>query len=346
MPFARHEFDIAEPEYNPFAHKYLIKRPVIKDYLSNSRSISLQNTRTNQENGQVVELAVGSEGEGDHSIDNPMVEKHRFELFIDLIWVGIIGNLTDHYSEQAFTSESRYTVGQALGEAIVLFLIAVRLWKNLQEFMTKYHTSDFVERMFVIWYLALATLYGNNAVYLLDAEKESNTAIGVYLVSKGSLLAIEIAYSIFLPIQRRGILVRTTIVGWISSPFFIAAAFQSQALKTVLLTVGIALEYSLAALVDTPLFENFLREERARPWDSDHWVERIQDFFIIILGEGVLNLIRGSTLGVGLTRQSGMGVLALMMYYLLSSLFFSGDQSRKYVHAVRRSFWTKSLWLT
>ena len=33
------------------------------------------------------------ENEVNGHIDNPMVEKRRFELFIDLIWVGIVGNL-------------------------------------------------------------------------------------------------------------------------------------------------------------------------------------------------------------------------------------------------------------
>ena len=56
-------------------------------------------------------------------------------------------------------------------------------------------------------------------------------------------------------------------------------------------------------MVDTPLFESWLQEERPRPFDADHWVERIQDFFIIILGEGVLNLIKGSPLGRGITEQ-------------------------------------------
>ena len=82
-----------------------------------------------------------------------------------------------------------------------------------------------------------------------------------------------------------------------------------------------------------------------KPFDADHWVERIQDFFIIILGEGVLNLIRGSPLGRGITAQAGAGVLALLMYYLLSGLYFNGDQSRKYVHAVKRTFYRKAAWV-
>ena len=156
--------DSPDIETTPFKHKYLIKRPVMKEQFSYSTStgISLQNTRSSQ-TGLVSPPNHHKPSEG---IDNPMVEKRRFELFIDLIWVGMIGNLAAHFSDQAFTTESTFNIGEAVGEFIILFLIAWRMWKNLDEFMNKYHTNDFVERIFVIWALMLAMLYGNNAPYV------------------------------------------------------------------------------------------------------------------------------------------------------------------------------------
>ena len=90
-------------EHTPFAHKYLFKRPVVKEHHvgSYSSSISLQRTRSNHTGFTIPE----DEEENDESsgrIDNPMVEKRRFELFIDLIWVGIIGNLVSKRAKSAF----------------------------------------------------------------------------------------------------------------------------------------------------------------------------------------------------------------------------------------------------
>ena len=340
--FVRRDTNLGEVETSTFSQRYLIKRPVLKIVPSNSTSISLQNTRQNDQAADPDdEIRPETAGEAEQT----MVEKRRFELFIDLIWVGIIGNLADHYSEQAFSSETDYTVGEALGEFIILFLIAIRMWKNLQEYMSKYHTNDFVERAFVIWYLVLAMLYGNNAVYLLDAQQHSSVAIVLYLASKASLTMIETVYSIFLPAQRRGILLRLGMVGGPTVPFFVAACFYGRDLRSILLPVGIILEFGLFAFLETPVFEHFLRAERVQPWDADHWVDRIQDFFIIILGDGVLNLIRSSPLGLSLSKQSGMGVLALCLYYMLSTLYFSGDRSRKFIHAVRRTFWRKTAFM-
>ena len=338
----RRQTRLEDVEYTPFAHRYLIKRPVVKD-VGDSRDISLQTTRNSGNGPDDAQRGPISESAG--RIDNPMVEKRRFELFIDLIWVGIIGNLAEHYSEQAFTSETTFTVGEALGEFILLFLMATRMWKNLQEFMSKYHTNDFVERLFLICYLALAMLFGNSAPYLLDASHPSNAAVIVYLTAQGSITLIESFYSIFLQQQQRGILIRLLIVGVPTAPIYIASCFFTHNLRSTLISIAIILQFMLSALVETPILERLLSYDPERTWDADHWVERIQDFFIIILGEAVLNLIRGSPLGVGLSVQAGAGILALCQYYMISGLFFNGDSSRKYIHAVKRQYWRKNLYM-
>lgn len=335
----RRDTVLADAENKPFAHRYLIKRPAIKIDPNSSRDISLQNTQSDS-NSHAVEVDPAIR------IDNPMVEKKRFELFIDLIWVGIVGNLAEHYSEQAFGAESRYTIGDAFGEFTILFLIAIRMWKNLQVFMTKYHTNDLVERFFVVTYLILAMLYGNNAPYILDTDHPSSTGIVVYLISQVSISLIESIYSLFLPHLRPGILIRVAFVGFPALPFFIVSCFYGRTTRSTLMAIGVILQFVFAAVIETPLFEHWLRQERsAHPWDAGHWIDRIRDFFMIILGEGVLNLIRGSPLGVGLSAKAGAGILGLSQYYMLSALFFNADGSRTYIHALRRTYWRKSLFM-
>lgn len=78
-------------ETTPFAHRYLFKRPRVKEHLtrSDSSSLILQNTVSSHTGFTIP----GEENTSSEGIDNPNVEKRRFELFIDLIWVGIIGNI-------------------------------------------------------------------------------------------------------------------------------------------------------------------------------------------------------------------------------------------------------------
>lgn len=220
------------------------------------------------------------------------------------------------------------------------------MWMNLSNFMNKYHTNDTVERLFIIWQLALAMIYGNNAPDLVDdtAESQTNIPIIVYLISRFSYTVLEGAYSVYLPFHRRGALLRF-LTALPTVGIWIGALYTVYPVNAGLLITAIFMEFLIYSLVETPLFEKFLREERSKVFDADHWVERIQDFFIIILGEGVLNLIKGSPLGRGITPEAGTGVVAMIIYFFLSALYFNGDQSRKYVHAVMRTFYRKALWV-
>ena len=266
-------------------------------------------------------------------------------MFIDLLWVGIIGNLADHFSEQAYSPESHYQVGRVIFDFIILFLLAWRIWKSLQDFMSKYRTNDVIERLFVVWALVLAMGYGNNAIYVFDDEHASSLAISIYLVFKGSLLVIEAYYSLHIAHIRR----RVMLQAMLSMPalaFWIASYWFEYPTRAVLIFIAVIVEYWTSAVIETPLADRFIRDKRKEILNTDHWVERLQDFYIIILGEGVLNLIRGSPLGEGITPKAGAGVSVLWLYYVISCLFFNGDSSRRYIHATQRTWWRKVIWLS
>ena len=267
----------------------------------------------------------------------------RFELFIDLIWVGIVGNIADHFSEQAYGPESVNSTGRAIFEFIVLFLLAWRFWMYLQQFMSKYHTHDVLESVWIIWALILAMMYGNNAPYLFDNDVRYSLAISLYLVFKASLLVIEAYYSLHLPHLRKRVILQTAL----SMPLlglWLPAYWFYYPTKAALIFCAVTLEYWAAAVLDVPWAQRFLQDDRKEIINWDHWIERLQDFYIIILGDGVLLLVKGSPLGSGITAEAGAGVSALWVYYVLSCLFFNGDLSRRYVHAVRRTWWRGILW--
>ncbi|KAL8950369.1 MAG: hypothetical protein Q9222_003586 [Ikaeria aurantiellina] len=338
----RRETSLEDTEISPYAHKYIIKRPVIKEYISHSNSnLHLRPTDSDTLPGAGTSFSPDSK---DVTVDNPIVEKRRFELFIDLIWVGIVGNLAENFSEEAFSETSDTPVGRAVGNLILLFLTAWRLWKFLQIFMTKYHTNDLVERLFIVWILILALLFGNNAPYLLiPGDDQTNLAIIVYLIARVSFMAIETVYSFYIPFMRRGMLIKAMAALPLTT-IWIGMIFVPEDRQIDVLIAVNALEFITEWAISAPLLAHFLREERAKPMDPDHWTERIREFFTIILGEGVLNLIRGSPLGRGLNESSGNGISVLIAYYILIAFYFAGDQSRRYIHAVKRAWWRKELW--
>jgi low temperature requirement protein LtrA len=94
----------------------------------------------------------------------------------------------------------------------------------------------------------------------------------------------------------------------------------------------------------SPLSDRLLSGGWERSLNINHYVERMQGFFIIILGEGVFRLIEGSPSGVGLNPATGTILLALLLYYVLHWLYFNGDQSKQFVHALRRTWYKPFIW--
>jgi hypothetical protein len=70
--------------------------------------------------------------------------------------------------------------------------------------------------------------------------------------------------------------------------------------------------------------------------DTQHYQSRLSSFFIIILGEGVLQLVKNGPLGRGLSGTTGDMTLALLIYYEFSFLYFNRDGSLKFIPAVRK----------
>ena len=188
--------------------------------------------------------------------------------------------------------------------------------------------------------------WDNNAPFLFSPKDQSNLAINIYLVWRGSVLLCEAYYAFFIPHIRNRIALQVVFIVPIL-PLWIVAEFQKVDLKAGLAFAAVNMEVLAQFIIESPLVTNrFLHaHDRGERTNADHWVERINDFYIIILGEGVLSLIRGSPLRRGFTWQAYGGVLALIIYYALSGFYFSGDQSNRHIHAVRRAWWRKNVWL-
>ena len=224
--------------------------------------------------------------------------------------------------------------------------MAWRFWKYLQEFMAKYATDDMVERAFVVWALILAMLWGNNAPYLFDPDHQSNLAINIYLVWRGSVLVCEVYYAFFIHHIRNRISIQALFIIPVL-PLWISADYVDIDVKAGLVFAAVIAENIAHLLIESPFInDRFMHaNDKIERIDPDHWIGRIKDFYTIILGEAVLSLIRASPLGEGITSRASGGVSALVIYYVLNGFYFNGDQSKQYVHAMKRSWWRKNLWL-
>ena len=221
------------------------------------------------------------------------------------------------------------------------------MWNYLRAYNNDYFNDDIFQRNFVVWILLLAVLYGINAPYAFVPHNGGGTSlhllIGIYLTTRASFLVSQGIQSIFLPFLRRLFLFKlaATIV---PGAFWIAAMYTPYPGKIALLISANAVEHPVDFYLASPRGDRLLPDGWKKTPDIDHCVERYEGFFIIILGEGVFRLIEGSPSGLGFNSATGVVLTALLMYYILHWIYFNGDQSKEFVHALRRTWWKPVLW--
>lgn len=192
----------------------------------------------------------------------------------------------------------------------------------------------------------LAVLYGINAPFAYHPTGESSSLtllIIIYIITKWSFLGAYGLQALFLPFLRKQLLFQAVLT-LVTTGLWVAAIFVHFPHKIIFLVVANAVEHPVAVFLASPTADRLLTNKMKRNPDVDHCVERHEGFFIIILGEGVFRLIEGSPSGMGLNSQTGTVLTALLVYYMIHWLYFNGDQSKEYVHALRRTWWKPVLW--
>jgi low temperature requirement protein LtrA len=107
--------------------------------------------------------------------------------------------------------------------------------------------------------------------------------------------------------------------------------------QAALVLPAVLLENLVSAIIALPIGDWFLRGAPRKAVDTDNFAERLSGFFIIVLGEGVYDLVSGNDWGEGFSEQVVFGIQALIVYYSLFWLFFTRDQTKTFIHAVHRS---------
>lgn len=207
----------------------------------------------------------------------------------------------------------------------------------------KYRTV--FQRIFIFWILILSVFFGNNIAYFAkDPEKIKRILIVLYLLIRGSFLLIEVIYSIWIPWLRRLILINFIAVSPLTGLWL--ASYYTNGLDSAGAAIAaIGWEYLVPMIMDSPFANRFIPSDYRKEMDPDHLKTRMASFFIITVGEGVLVLIKNGPLGIGIHRASTLAIWPLLMYFLLSYLYFNRDSSVRYVPAARDKGWRTLMWI-
>ncbi|KAH7153051.1 bacterial low temperature requirement A protein-domain-containing protein [Dactylonectria macrodidyma] len=257
----------------------------------------------------------------------------RFELFLDLLYVAIVANFSDELAE--------HPDGDHLLKYLLIFAPAWHIWADLREIMNSYYTDDLLQRLVILWVMALLVLYANNANAADEDIEALRTAAGAYVVARFTTMSTFLVTSITAYQHRTQarIMAGFMFIGLlITIPLF----FESVSIRAKVAVVAIAIFYQEItwALTLSPWIKEKLKLTYSTAVDIAHEVDRMAAFFIIILGEFVYSIIVGKKTGIGLTDGYVKAVCTLIIAFSLNWIYASGDGSIQATHPIRRSAWT------
>ncbi|QPG74617.1 hypothetical protein FOA43_001949 [Brettanomyces nanus] len=322
------EEELAEDREDDFVRKYgdidvnYIKKPPVQDWLFNKPYAlnffyggTLYRTRA------------------------PRGESGKTELFLDLVYVGIVAKL----ASAACTEPT----GLSLLRYILLFFPTWQVWSDIKDFMNYYFNEDLSQKLYMLWILALLVIYCNGTNFLLESNAANAYVIVPYILCRVSLAISLYIYSIWIPQHRPQIIFYATTV-LITCALWIPVIFVPVKVKITLAIITIFLENIFWIFSYGPTIKRLLKLKYSTAVNIEHEVERIGAFYVIAIGEFSYNVVATTATknyGLGISEKIGRAIMLLITSYIMMWMYFNGDGSFKAVHAIRRSSTTAWMWM-
>ncbi|OWB61972.1 hypothetical protein B5S29_g2880 [[Candida] boidinii] len=263
-------------------------------------------------------------------------ESGKIELFLDLMYVGIVANLASHATENA-------SAGSFL-QYVLLFFPVYQVWADIKDFMNYYYNEDLSQKVYIVWILALLTIYTNSAEFVLKDNRSTAAVVVPYILCRISLCISMAVYSFYVPQHRtQNILYACCLL--VTCTLWIPVIFVDTKKKIGLAFMNIFLEITTWVICYHTWTKKLLKLKYTTALNIEHEVERYGAFYVIAIGEFLYKVVASESLGHGLTKRVGRGIMIVMCAFALLQLYFNGEGSKKAIHAIRRSGHSATAWL-
>ncbi|KAI5969272.1 hypothetical protein CANMA_001719 [Candida margitis] len=260
----------------------------------------------------------------------------KTELFLDLLYVGLIANLAGEASEEAS--------GLALLKYVLFFLPMWVVWADIKDFTNYYYNEDLSQKLYIFWILCLLTLYINSHYDITESHSKAAIPVVSYILCRLSLAVSLVIYSFFIPEHRpQQRLYATTI--FVTSMCWISVIFVTTRVKIALAFVFLFLEQVCFSICYHPWTKRLMHLTMSTALNIEHEVERFSVFVTIAIGEYLYKVVATGSLGVGFSAKYARGIFLLADAYILFWLYQYGGTSSKAVHPLRNSGTTAMLWI-
>ncbi|RFU32656.1 hypothetical protein B7463_g3676, partial [Scytalidium lignicola] len=271
-------------------------------------------------------------------------EVQSFELFVDLLYVGIIAINGDHAAESA--------TGFELLRFTITFVLSWKLWSDLALIISWFETNDILQRLSVLFIMACLLGLTTN---MLEAFNDTySQLIAFYLAARLFMGSYLLVFSYLVPMVRAIMIVESIIIA-MPAGLWIASIYVDMPQRLALIWIAIFLDSCASMIVIFFIRSGKFISKRLGDWldktfdfypavNIEHKVERTNAFVTLVFGYTVVAIIYQNAASFGVNAFFGKAVLGLVQAFCFNWLYFELDGDDIFTHAIRRSVGSAMTW--
>lgn len=272
-------------------------------------------------------------------------EVASYELFLDLIYVGIIAISGDSAAEQAN--------GSALLRFAISFIMGWKIWSDVMQLINWFDQDDLIRRLYVLF--TLASLVGFTTNITEYASTTYTPFVAFYLAARLAAAAYYLWMAWIIPMVRWPLILHSVVI-LIPAALWIGSIHADESWVQVLIWIALFLDiFGTPLIMSLRVLSEFGRicqtttKKIFEYWPGqniEHRIDRTGAFVTLVFGYSVVSLLYQSSSKIGMNAFFGKAILGLMQAFAFNTLYFEIDSYNLHVHAIRRHFVSATLWIT
>ncbi|OCK80360.1 hypothetical protein K432DRAFT_45747 [Lepidopterella palustris CBS 459.81] len=273
-------------------------------------------------------------------------EAASYELFIDLLYVGIIAISGDNVAEEA--------TGQALLRFAITFMLGWKFWSDISILISWFDSDDILRRFTVLF--ILTCLLGFTTNMAASWTDTYTPLISFYLASR-LFIALSYAWHGYLsPIVRASMWSNAALTS-LPGALWIASIHIEEPQRQGLIWTALMLDifgYTLLVFFQRggcwmgPKLQAWCKKifEFYPGANIEHKIERTGAFVTLVFGYSVVGLLYENRVPFGINAYFGKAVLGLVQAFAFNWLYFEIDSFNLHTHAIRRHVFSSMIWMS